>query len=192
LEPCYGPVGGNATRIHTRQGEVLEDSRRLKTLITRLLKTYGYDLVELRKYYKGYFGCGQSVPLPISRNFVLVQLKMRHPLVENDGACGYVSVTDIVRIDEIEGQNSGEQFKCRIYLTGGLSVPCCFTRQFVDKRLNHGRLALEHYRYLHDRTGNFTSQPLIAAEGVGSGPDLYEKINTISNFLYQLLADVRI
>ena len=131
LEPCYGSEGGNTTRIYTRQGEVLEDSRRLKTILLRLLKFYGYDLVELRKNYKNYLCCGQCVPLPVSYNFALVPLKMRQPLVENDGASGYVSVTDIVKISKEESYNSDQQIKCRIHLNGGLSVPCCFTRQVI-------------------------------------------------------------
>ncbi len=192
LEPCYGTQGGNSTRIYTRQGEVFEDNRRLKTILVRMLKYYGYDLVELRKNYKNYLGCGQGAPLPLSHHLALVPLKMRQPLVENDGASGYVSVTDIVKIKEEESSGKGEQVKCRLYLNGGSSVPCCFTRQVVEKRLNQGRLALDHYRYLHSQTGNLKPLPLVAAEQVENGPDLYEKINIISSFLYQFLADVRV
>lgn len=157
-----------------------------------MLKYYGYDLIELRTNYKNYLGCGQGAPLPLSHHVAFVPLKMRQPLVENDGASGYVSVTDLVKINEVDSSDSGEQVKCRLYLNGGLSVPCCFTRQVVEKRLNQGRLALDHYRYLHSQTGNQKSLPLVAAEHVGSGPDLYEKINIISSFLYQFLADVRV
>jgi hypothetical protein len=192
LEPCYGLEGGNATRIYTRQGEILEDKRTLTTLLKRLLKAYGYDLSELRKHYGRYLGCGQGVPLPISRNLVLVQLKMRQPLVDSDSASGYVSVNDIVRISEEAGAKGETPVKCRLTLSGGLSLPCCFTRSFVEKRLNMGRLALDHYRYLHDNTGPALPPELVVAERTGGGPDLYEKINTISSFLYQLLADVRV
>jgi len=192
LEPCYGPEGGNTTRIYTRQGEMFEDSRRLKTVLIRFLKFYGYDLVELRKTYRSYLGCGQCVPLPVSHSLALVPLKMRQPLVENDGASGYINVTDIVRISEEESSEADKQIKCRIYLKGGLSVPCCFTRQFVEKRLTQGRLALDRYRHLHNQDSILKPQPLIAAEGVRRGPDLYEKIDTISSFLYQLLAEGRV
>jgi hypothetical protein len=192
LEPCYGPEGGNSTRIYTRQGDLIQDNRRLKTILAKMLKFYGYDLVELRNKYKNYLGCGQCVPLPISHQLALVSLKMRHPLVENDGASGYVSVTDIVKITEEESINSVEQIKCRLYLNGGSIVPCCFTRQVVEKRLNQGRLALDHYRYLHSQTGNLKPLPLITAEQVENGSDLYEKINVISSFLYQFLADARV
>jgi hypothetical protein len=189
LEPCYGREGGNATRIYTRQGDVFEDRRRLSTLLKRFLKTYGYDLTELRNYYGRYLGCGQSVPLPISRNLVLVQLKMRQPLVENDGACGYVSATDVVRINEEVDLANNNPLKCSLHLTGGQRVPCCFTPKYVDKRLMNGRLALDHYRYLHDATG---MQQLNVAEKAATGSDLYEKISTISSFLYQLLAEVKV
>jgi len=192
LEPCYGPEGGNSTRIYTRQGDVIQDNRRLKTILARMLKFYGYDLVELRNNYKNYLGCGQCVPLPISHQLALVSLKMRQPLVENDGASGYVSVTDIVKINEEESSGSVEPIKCRLYLNGGSIVPCCFTRQVVEKRLNQGRLALDHYRYLHSQIGNLKPMPLITAEQVEKGSDLYEKINIISSFLYQFLADVRV
>ncbi len=193
LEPCYGPEGGNSTRIYTRQGDLIQDNRRLKTILAKMLKFYGYDLVELRNKYKNYLGCGQCVPLPISHQLALVPLKMRQPLVENDGASGYVSVADIVKITEEESSSeSGEQLKCRLYLNGGLIVPCCFTRQVVEKRLNQGRLVLDHYRYLHSQTGNLKPMPLITAEQVENGSDLYEKINVISSFLYQFLADVRV
>lgn len=192
LEPCYGPKGGNTTRIYTRQGEVIEDNRRLKTILNRFLKYYGYDLVELRKNYKNYLGCGQCVPLPVSHYLVLVPLKMRQPLVENDGASGYVSVADVLKICEEDSLDTDQRIKCRIHLNGGLSMPCCFTRQVIEKRLNQGRLALDRYRLLHNQAGIHRQQPLVIAEQVRNGPDLYEKINTISSFLYQLLADVRI
>jgi hypothetical protein len=192
LEPCYGAKGGNSTRIYTRQGEVFDDNRRLKTILVRILKYYGYDLIELRKNYKNYLGCGQGAPLPLNHHVALVPLKMRQPLVENDGASGYVSVTDIVKINEVDSSDSGQQIKCRLDLCGGQSVPCCFTRQVVEKRLNQGRLALDHYRYLHSQASSLKPLPLVAAEQVGSGPDLYAKINIISSFLYQFLADVRV
>ncbi len=191
LEPCYGTEGGNATRIYTRRGEVFEDSRRLKTILVRFLKFYGYDLVELRRSYKDYLCCGQGVPLPLSQHLALVPVKMRQPLVDSDGASGYVSVTDVVKISEEENLQNTRQEKCRIHFQGGLSVPCCFTRQAVEKRLNRGRLALDHYRYLHSRTGNPGQLPLVSAGQAGSGADIYEKINVISSFLSQFLADAR-
>jgi hypothetical protein len=191
LEPCYGTKGGNSTRIYTRQGEVFVDNRRLKTILGKMLKYYGYDLVELRKNYKTYLGCGQEAPLPLSHHVAFVPLKMRQPLVENDGASGYISLTDLVKISDQDSNDSGEQAKCRLHLNGGLSVPCCFTRQVIEKRLNQGRLALDHYRYLHSQNGSMKPLPLIAAEQAENGSDLYEKINLISSFIYQFLADVR-
>ena len=173
LEPCYGIEGGNATRIYTRQGEIFEDKRTLATLLKRLLKAYGYDLIELRKYYGRYLGCGQGVPLPISRNLVIVQLKMRQPLIDSDLASGYVSVNDIIGITDEADAKDGSSFKCRLHLSGGLSVPCCFTRGYVEKRLNNGRLALDHYRYLHDNTGPALLPNAVAAEKAAGGPDLY-------------------
>jgi hypothetical protein len=189
LEPCYGQHGGNTTRVYTRQGETIIDNRRLLTLLKKFLKIYGYDLKELRKHYGRYLGCGQSVPLPISRNLVLVQLKMRQPLVENDGASGYVSVTDVVKISALDLNLKANLHKCLLHLTGGVTVPCCLTPRCVEKRLMNGRLALDHYRYLHDATG---LQQLQVAEKAEPAPDLQAKISTISSFIYQLLSEVKV
>jgi hypothetical protein len=53
-------------------------------------------------------------------------------------------------------------------------------------------LVFDYYRYLHSQASSLKPLPLVAAEQVGSGPDLYAKINIISSFLYQFLADVRV
>jgi len=188
LEPCYGQHGGNTSRVYTSQGELIEDNRRVLTLLKKILRNYGYDLKELRKHYGGYLGCGQGVPLPISRNLVLVQLKMRQPLIENDGASGYVSATDVVKVSTLDTGSRSDQHKCLLHLTGGLTVPCCLTSRCVEKRLMNGRLALDHYRYLHNATG---SQQMRVAEKAEPAYDLYEKISTISSFIYQLLTEVK-
>ncbi|HSW35618.1 MAG TPA: hypothetical protein VLH18_03350 [Candidatus Limnocylindrales bacterium] len=182
LEPCYGTQGGNATRIYTRQGEILEDKRRLLTILKKTVRYYSLDLTSLRQNYATYLGCNQNAPLPLSAQLVLVPLKMRQPLVENDGADGYVNVCAIIDITDVINEMNGAITGCRLHLIGGHSVTCLFSRKTTEKRTTAGRLALDRRLALQ----GYSSGESFIREKANEGTDDYV-LEIIKKLLLYLL-----
>jgi hypothetical protein len=154
IEPCYGAEGGNACRIYTRQGQVLEDRRRVQTILKRTVDFYGGSLISLRKKYGQYLGSRQSTPLPLNAQLVLVPIKMRCPPVDNDSATGYVNACNITGIESLSSAEGSREVKCILHLSGGLSVPSFFSTKKTEKRLLLGRLALNRFCQLQGINAN--------------------------------------
>lgn len=154
IEPCYGAEGGNACRIYTRQGQVLEDRRRVQTILKRTVDFYGGSLITMRKNYGQYLGSRQSTPLPLNAHLVLVPIKMRCPLVDNDSVTGYVNACNVTGIEPLASAEKNREVKCILHLSGGLSVPSFFSTKKTEKRLLLGRLALNRFCQLQGLNAN--------------------------------------
>ncbi len=180
IEPCYGKEGGNATRIYTNCGKVMDDRRRVRTVVQNVCKYFGCDLILLRKSYGEYLGCSQSVPLPLSLNLVLVPVKMRCPQFEKDGALGFLNLCAVKDVVDLEGES--EAGKCRVLLEGGLSITVFYSKRCVENRLAKGRMALTCFSA---RQGHGADQ---VRERLSS--DVAEKLAAkFSRLFYELLAD---
>ena len=154
LVPFYDEAGGNATRIFTTTGEVIEDRRTLRWIIRKLARIYAIDLEALRQNYGKHLYLSQGVPLPFSKRLVFVPLKFRRVIGENDGAGGYVN---ICAVEKVEDYSDGDaSYKSRIYLSGNQVIPCLFTRKTVERRLRSGDHAYERY-ISNNKSGYYTS-----------------------------------
>ena len=154
LEPCYGPRGGNAVRIFTREGGSFEVEMRMSSLLKNICACLNADLAIMRKNYGDYLGCRQYIPLPLAPNFVLIPIKMRRPGCENDGATGYISLFDMVRIVEPGSGEGYEEARCLIHLAGGHVLPSLFSHQNTQKRVANARVALDRFLALQNRAGS--------------------------------------
>ena len=158
LVPFYDDGGGNATRIYTVSGEVMDDRRTMRWAIRKVARVFAADLEVLRKNYGNYLSLSQGVPLPFSDKLVLVPLKLRRVIGENDGAVGYVNVLAAEKVEDHpdpdkdkekdnEKDNEKDKFKSIIHLTGNQAIPCFFTRKTAERRLRTGWFARERLLY---------------------------------------------
>ncbi len=161
LVPFYDEGGGNATRIYTVSGEVIEDSRTLRWVIKKIARVFAADLEALRHNYGSYLSLSQGVPLPFSDKLVMVPLKLRRVISENDGAGGYINMC---AVEKVEDYIDDEIYKSRIHLTGDRVIPCIFARKTVERRLRSGEHARERYLYNNQR-GCYASGSLVKENG---------------------------
>ena len=110
-------------------GTVLEDCRRIRSLVTALARHYAVDLVALRQL------CGQLLhrrnylPLPLAAGLLLVPL----PLAGSPERVGYVNYLCIESIEKTDTPG--------IKLTGGAEVNCFLSRATLENRLLAARYA---------------------------------------------------
>jgi len=183
LVPYYDENGGNATKVFTTSGEIFPDPRSVRWILKRMARVYAVDLEALRERYKNYLGIKQGVPLPLSANVVLVPQKLRRVIVESDGAGGFVNVCAVEGVDDYTDEEG--KFKSTIYLTGGCSLPCVFTRGTVEQRIQKGHITRERYLY-------YTAMPSISSasivreteSGVEIPPEIFSALGELIWRLY--------
>lgn len=144
IEPCYGPEGGNMTRIYYKDGQVSLDQRRLETVLVNLLNLFGLELKKLRKNYSRYLNITLYVPLPITVELVFMPVKLRTPLAVKDGTTGYVNYLAMKGIVSAKGSEF-EAAKCLIVLEGGHLMPCYTSRRNLEDRVKNCRIAHERF-----------------------------------------------
>ena len=150
LEPCYILDQGNLVRVHKRDGSTFLNHRSMKAVIRNICACYNADLRTLAANYGHYLHCKQDVPIPLSPALVLVRLKMRRPMYENDGATGYVNLRDVTGISA-PGPDREQEASCLVDLKGGGSVPSLFSEDNVRRRLAMAKLALDRFLALQGR-----------------------------------------
>jgi len=150
LEPCYVPIEGNVVRVYTRDGSTFLNQRSMKAVIKNICACYNADLKALCANYGKYLHCKQDVPIPLSPALVLIRVKMRRPLYENDGATGYVNLLDVTGISA-PGPDREQEVSCLLDLKGGRSVPSLFSEQNIRQRLAMADVALDRFHALQGR-----------------------------------------
>lgn len=183
IEPSYGSAGGNTTRIYTRQGITHHDNRRLHAVLRSMVAYYDADLDNLRKNYRAYLNCRQGIPLPLSPRLVLVPIKMRSVVSENDGATGYINLIDYQKVTTVEPSHAAGPAKCHIHLKGNHTLSSLFSKQNIEKRLAHGRQAHDrHCTIKNNYTNNKESYQMKP-----SNEEILEKLFVITTLYYELL-----
>ena len=148
-----------------------------------MVSYYDADLDNLRKNYRAYLNCRQGIPLPLSPRLVLVPIKMRSVVSENDGTTGYINLIDYQQVNTVEPLPAAGPAKCHIHLKGNHTLPSLFSKQNIEKRLAHGRLA--HYRHCtikHNYTNHGESYQVKP-----KNEEVLKKLFAITRLHYELL-----
>jgi hypothetical protein len=183
LEPCYTEDGGNSTRIYTASGEIINDKRRVRTVLKQLAFHYNADAACLRKKYGKIVNCRLIVPLPLSLHLVLVPLKLRLPRFEQDGATGYINALAVRKIEALGRPSGKADPRCLVHLTGGFKLTCYISRSKMEERLFRSDHALTHFKELH-RIKKPAGKALVMEQ---ASPDALDKVATASRILYEML-----
>lgn len=152
--PIYVPGRGNSTLIHGRENSITVDAT-IRTVIKNLCTYYHLDLKASNRYFGGFLSIGQGIPLPLTKDDVLIQIKVRRPIGEADGSMGYFNLNAIEKIEK-RGK------ACIIFLKNGTAVPCLYTQKTIEKNMSRGRVVKKLYGERYSTIG----------EDIGSYMDL--------------------
>ena len=97
LIPVYAD-GGNACRIYTA-GREHQDNHTLRWILSQITSYYGTSIKLLHQLYGPVLNRSNTIPLPLSRETLLLPLKMREPRVSGDSTIGYLNGRSISRVE---------------------------------------------------------------------------------------------
>lgn len=120
LRPVYTDRG-NATEMWLKSGEVLQDMRGMKAVLSALAGIYAVDLKAQHKQLREFLNHGGSLPVYLGRR-VFIPLKMRRAITENDAVYGYVDLDCIKGLD-----GSKKERSCWVGLKNGQDIKLCST-----------------------------------------------------------------
>lgn len=123
--PCY--EGGNAVRAVTKDAQIKIFDKSMKSLVRNLLRESSVDTGWLRENMLDASGKIKIMPIPISLDTVLVPVKMRKALCQNDGSYGYV---DLSQIKEVLGDKDAV-----VILKSGFEISCTESAKAVKNRM---------------------------------------------------------
>ena len=120
LRPVYTDRG-NATELWLNSGEVLQDMRGLKAVLSALAGIYAVDLKAQKKHLREALNHGGILPLYLGKR-VFIPLKMRQVVTDNDAVYGYVD------LDFIKGLDGEKKERiCWVRLKTGEDIKLCST-----------------------------------------------------------------
>ena len=90
LIPCY--EGGNAVKVVYSDGRTSLIYRSIKTVMRSLERDSSIDIVSFRKKCDQTVNRKKLIPIPLSLNDVMVPVKVRKALNENDGTFAYLNI----------------------------------------------------------------------------------------------------
>jgi len=143
--PVYIPMKGNCSYILTFEGGKHEYDKKVNTMLIRLSRFYFIDLKSIKRYYGNLLNVKNLIPIPLDRENIFIPLKVRKPILKNDGSIGYVNIKYIDKITEGKDNTI-------IHLKGNQVVECLNSIDTVNKHIKNGdiikRLFKDNLRYL--------------------------------------------
>lgn len=135
--PIYLPERGNCTKIY-RDKEELILNMTIRTVIKRLCAHYRLDLRASNRHFGGLISIKNAIPIPLSKDNILIQAKVRKPIGKDDGSMGYFNLNSIKKIKALKNNSV-------IILDNGLEIQCICTINTIKRHMNHGKLIKELY-----------------------------------------------
>ncbi|MDW7673438.1 MAG: hypothetical protein SCK28_02760 [Bacillota bacterium] len=148
LQPIYDEHGGNSTVIGLMGAEPVLVRRKIKTVLKNLAKAFAVDLSAAKQKYGDLVGRYASAPIPLCAALILMPVKMRKPLVKDDGAWGYVVLEKIDSWQAIAGpssSNSRKEEKCSITFKDGSQVVALAGKSSVYSQFKDGQMVRQKY-----------------------------------------------
>lgn len=136
--PTYIEGEGNCTIVLVKDGSKIKIKYTIRTVIRRLCAYYRLDLRESNRQFKDLFKISNGIPVPISKDRIYIQIKVREPIGKDDGAMGFIKLDAIKKIVGTKGE-------ARILLNNGAEVACLCSQKTLRKHMNIGQLAKRLY-----------------------------------------------
>ncbi len=122
LIPIYSENGANQTLVGREGSSPYRDHRRLKTVLIHLAKIFSLDLRQLRKNCAQLVQRKNKVPLAFHPRLILIPVHTRKPVTKDDGATGYVTLSKITSIVNLEVKESNNNALSRFLFNDGSSL----------------------------------------------------------------------
>lgn len=135
--PIYEKDLGNVTRVYFENHQPVTIEKSMKTVFSYLLRYYMINIDELRSRYKGLLGGKNLMPIPFSKDDILIPVKIRTPLTKNDGAFGYINLRYLEKIRPKDG-----------YIEVSLSneiINICSSMETLEKHIQRGNIIKNCY-----------------------------------------------
>lgn len=143
IVPQYIENKGNCTVVYTKVGEPKIFEMRINTMLKNIFKYYMIDYTAAKEVYGGLLMSKNSVPLPLTKEDVLLPLKISKPMIKNDGAAGYFN------IKYIKGCVKNGKTTI-IHLENDIKLECLYNENTVKKYVNKANIvrSLHKDRYI--------------------------------------------
>lgn len=161
--PIYMDMKGNCTLLYTTKGGEIALEKCTRTILNLLSKYYLVDLKESKKYYSSLIGIKNSIPIPFNRENILIPVKVRKPILRNDGSLGYINLKYIEKI--AEGKNC-----TTIYLENNHKILSLNTFKTIEKQIKLGHIVK---RFCEEKEG-------IVIKESEEGPSFYTEYNKLA------------
>lgn len=137
IVPIYLELKGNCTKIYTDKGDIIV-SMTIRTVIKRLCAHYRLDIRASNKHFGGLISIKNAIPIPLSKDNILIQVKVRKPIGKDDGSMAYINLNSIKKIKGLKSNAS-------IILNNEIEIQCICTANTIKKHMNHGELIKKLY-----------------------------------------------
>ena len=137
IVPKYMPDEGDRTIIYTKEENIVL-SLRVRNIVRKLCKHYQLDMKASNEYFGGLISVSNMIPLPLARDKVFIQLKVRKPISRYDGGVG------LFNIDSIERVKEGED-GIYIVLKNGIEIKTLYVRSSIEKHIRQGQMVKNLY-----------------------------------------------
>lgn len=135
--PIYLAVKGNCTKVYTNEGEIIVNMS-IKTVIKRLCAHYRLDLRASNRHFGGLISIKNAIPIPLSKDNILIQVKVRKPIGKDDGSMGYFNLNSINKVKALKKDAA-------IILNNGTEIICMSSPDTIKRHMNHGELIKKLY-----------------------------------------------
>lgn len=136
--PKYVDSKGNCTLVHRKDFDPFVLDKTIKTVIRLVGKYYMIDLDAMKKKYSPLLSSRNLIPIPLSRNDILIPFKTRIPMYKNDGAFSYINMK---YIKDIKKDNNTTV----VILKNEVEINCLCSMDTVNKHLRNGKVMSRCY-----------------------------------------------
>jgi hypothetical protein len=137
IVPTYIADRGNCTIIYAEDENITTNSS-VRNIVKRLCTHYHLDKTASNKYFGNLIQVRNGVPLPLTRDKILIQLKVRKPIGHCDGGMGYFNLDSIKTI-------KGMDMDATVVLKNGEEIQCISTLSNIKKHMKNGELVRNLY-----------------------------------------------
>ncbi len=110
-----------------------------KSSFDKLMRETGHDYQMLSQIYQGVVDKNTGVPIPLNKDNILIQLRLRNPQNPKDGAMGRVNCINIAKTESLK------ENKTLITFNDGLRLVCFQKLRNVRAEIYNGYLVKEEY-----------------------------------------------
>ncbi|ACB86105.1 hypothetical protein [Natranaerobius thermophilus] len=141
IVPEYLEDHGNITKVVFKNGQKTFFKKSYRSTVAKLISDMGYHQEELVKKYGQVINRKQGIPIPLTENDVMVQIKYRKPIGKDDGAMARINPEDLKDIRPLEADKN----KSVLIFKNGDTMNSLTKYQDLITHITHGYQVLKEF-----------------------------------------------